>query len=143
MNRDFDNVNKQIAGFIIVSAAVVAPAITPVESGIAQAEPVAMVQDFVARYAGPVMPQQDLTVPIVRYAGPPKPQPTQNQTIARYSDSEVQTVNKDTMPMVKYAGPQMQSGKVNIKRNSNNSKTKKENNNYGLIKLESGHYIYK
>ena len=162
MNKDFNQVNKQIAGFIIVSAAVMAPVIMPDASGIAQANPVTIQgpavspvmryagpgmlnpADIIERYAGPQMP-----LPVVRYAGPQMP------IMPKYAGPEMPA---PADVIARYAGPQIPAADVNLNLNQNVNVTPSVNvtpnlnnnvkpavidNNFGLIKLDAGHYIFK
>ncbi len=147
MNRDFNNINKQIAGFIVVSAAVMAPVIVSDINGAAQAEPVIVIQ-------------RDVPAMELRYAGPEMLQPTPNPIdehfaepeisggntmikvdpkiyVARYAGPETPDINNGIPPIVRYAGPQMPSPKRKVNPST------QQRDKYGLSRLEPGHYIFK
>ena len=173
MNEDFGKVNNQIASFIVLSAVMVAPVMLPCQSGVAQANTAVMLNNNVVdtatnimRYAGPInVIDQPVRIdpinagPIMRYAGPinvidqpVRIDPINVGPIMRYAGPINKPIKFDPIkaepinvePIVRYAGPQMPSADVNINPSASNLNFGGgAYANYGLIKINSGHYIYK
>ena len=94
MSQDFETLNKQIAAFIVVSAAVSVPAYAGGGIGFDTNSLVPTAQEqMVVKYAGPgmIVPTkvEDLEPMVVKYAGPgmivPTPMEPQEPMIVRYA----------------------------------------------------------
>jgi len=165
MNEDFGKVNNQIASFIVLSAVMVAPVMLPCQSGVAQANTAVMLNNNVIdtatnimRYAGPINTNQPINIqmPVERYAGPINQtimiEPINVEPVVKYAGPINKPIKFDPIkadlinvePIVRYAGPQMPSADVNINPSASNLNFGGgAYANYGLIKINSGHYIYK
>ena len=133
MTEDFEKINKQIAAFIIVSAAMSAPIMTSdISSSVnANVAVVKMEPAVILRYAGPGMiipePQPIPDIPVVKYAGPgmiiPEPQPVPDIPVVKYAGPGMiiqEELVKPIPPVLKYAGPAnpSSSSSVMIKQDS-------------------------
>lgn len=126
MSRNFENLNKQIASFIIVSAALSAPVsadnVLPTNNNLLADASINLPaqighNEIIAMYAAPQIPiiEQPIVVPapVLRYASPNIPQPTPNPppAISMYAVVEpiIGPVNPIPQPIVRYASPTLPS----------------------------------
>lgn len=154
MSEDFEKVNKQIAAFIVVSAALTAPTVFQAQYVASQAaDPVGMISPnptvMPVRYAGPPMPGPSPT-PIpepVRYAGPPMPHPspTPIPEPVRYAGPPMPHPSPTPIPEpCRYAGPAGINTDATL--NINNGIQNNQNfnvNDANVQTLGSGHFMFR
>ncbi len=152
MSEDFEKVNKQIAAFIVVSAALTAPVVFQAQSASSYANSIGIVSPNIpepVRYAGPPMPQPSPT-PIpepVRYAGPPMPQPspTPIPEPVRYAGPPMPHPSPTPIPEpCRYAGPAGINTDATL--NINNGIQNNQNfnvNDANVQTLGSGHFMFR
>jgi len=139
MAENFEKVNKQIATFIVVSAALTAPVALQTQYTAAQANlpgmEVVQQEPMICRYAGPIMPP----------APQPQPQPMPVPEPVRYAGPIIQHPEMPIPEPVRYAGPVGLNTDAAL--NMNNSGVQNNptfNQNMGNMQtIGSGHFIFK
>lgn len=146
MDNDFSKVNKQIANFIIVSAAIAVPVLMSNSSFAVNADALGVP---LLPSTGPSGGVVDPGSMIYRYAGPVDPVPLLPNSGASYVEryaGPVDPMPQSPIPSGDYdAGSQLHYVDMNANTNLNTNVNQSSNepaSNYGLKKIEPGHFIF-
>lgn len=172
MAEDFEKINKQVAAFIVVSSALVAPVVAAgISTGVGNM-PASSSFEYTVKYAGPAInypqPMPGPIDPVVKYAGPGIDTPVVSSSgyIARYAGPpgiDMPVVSSSGM-LLRYAGPGIdmptpvvESSSTGIidtasralspesEMNFNNSESENVTDNYGTSganKVAPGHFWF-